>query len=698
MILSSQITSKLINRRIFCNSNSFSNFYTNSATYRSISNNKIDGLSNSKIDNNDINYSIRLNKMLSKVVNQRNLMTQACVLHSVKSSISSTLLSNSSLNTQDEGANGTENFENEDKDDVDERLPRLWHYLTQPQPIPSTAVNNNNVSDKSVKNVNSNENLSFRVMSFNALAQSLVDDKYVQNDKRTMSWDHRREEILREISQSNSDILCLQEIDERDYLEFFKPKTEALGYNSVYKRKLQNKLDGILTLFRSQRYKLLLKNELEFSSQRPDFNKPQVAIVLALVDLHSTTSVGANTSGPVVKGNMENDCVENPETSDNTSTKKVNEISESDVLLVTNTHLIFNKSRGDIKLYQLCNLVKGIQKTIEFLNSSQTENKFGEPLEQTFSLGVKSTISTTQDYKDWVSSRLRNTEPSVVICGDFNITPQSLIYNLIFKGFAPLRNSNPRLLSGQYLMFDNTYLTASTGHNESGETLGNAKHYISDIYSTSNTSKNVDSPNTDNTVTGSADKTVESSSVENSVTSKDSNAVETPKTNTSGNMDDIVENTNNWYEEIGIDEEFKVRPDHVSLEAEEDFVNLIQSKSADLSQEFANKLSLNSLNTSSVNSVSNDNIGSGDMVYCPLKLSSAYAMGDSFNSEPAFTAFHGWQRGCVDYICYDPSLVQLEAIYEMPHYSHVRRNGDLPHKKWPASDHFSLISQFKRIK
>ncbi|XP_954274.1 enzyme, putative [Theileria annulata] len=664
MILSSQITTKLINRRIFHNSNFISNFYTNRTTYRSLSNSKIYNKSNNKIDDNDIKHSNKFSKMLSKVVNQRNIMTQACLLHSVKSSISSSIISNSSINAQDEAVNGCENCENDDKDEADERLPRLWHYLTQPQPISSTMVNTNNIANnlKTIDNgVSSNDNRSFRVMSFNALAQSLVDDKYAQNDKRTMSWEYRREEILSEISQSNSDLLCFQEIDERDYVEFFKPKTEAMGYNSVYKRKLQDKLDGVLTLYRSQRYRLLLKNELEFCSQRPDFDKPQVALILALVDLRSSNSVDAN------------DSAENLERSDDTKSKG-NEISESDVLVLTNTHLIFNKSRGDIKLYQLCNLLKGIQKTIELINSSESAIKFTEPLVETFSLGVKSTISVTQEYKHWVASRVRKSEPSVIICADFNITPQSLIYNLIFNGFAPLRNSNRRVLSGQYLMFDNTYLTASTGHNESGETLGNAKHYISDIYSTKNKDKAIHS---------NKDKTIESETLGSVFTNNHSNAEETVKA-CNGNSDEMPEN-NNWYEEIGIDEEFKVKPNHVSSEAVEDFINLIKPKSTDLSREFANKLSLISSNGASngdttSNGVDNNNIGSGDVIYCPFKLSSAYAMGDSFNSEPAFTAFHGWQRGCVDYICYDPNFVQLEAIYEMPQYSQVKRNGDLPHK------------------
>ncbi|UKJ87929.2 hypothetical protein MACJ_000371 [Theileria orientalis] len=588
---------------------------------------------------------------------------------------------------------------------------------------------------------------SFQVMTFNTLAQSLVDHKYVENDQTTMSWTKRRHEIYKVIQESGCDIVCLQEIDELDYTNFFKEKVEDLGYESVYKRKLQNRLDGVLTLYKRDRYELVMKRELNFSSEQEEYDKPQVALIVVLRDLYTTANkfAGDSTDGRLSCG---------------TDVDSASSGAVDDILIVANTHLIFNKSRGDIKLYQLCRLLAGLKQTYDEVMHNASNNG------ATSSDGAASAAFATN-----TSTTGGTLLPNVLLCGDLNLTPQSLMYNFLFHGFAPLKHTNPRCISGQYLMFDKTYLTSSSGHNESGETMGSVRHYVSDVYGS------------EEWLSATQDCASSANSFEKGFDSSFSG---------------VHPGQDSWYQGVLSQlnrSYFSKRPDHVNINHVAEFLELInntvitEKESSGLADELSKKLhavssmsSATIVNTKSGSATSSANIvstnfsncnmehsgnvggnsrgsankvdevndvdgsftgvigpadatipshanadldsstvvdnsnsdhtavtrsstgntsgfdGGDEVIYCPLKLSSAYSVDDGFNCEPAFTAFHGWQKGCVDYICYNPDHTLLEGIYEMPLYTQVRQNGDLPHKKWPASDHFSLISQFKRIK
>lgn len=71
----------------------------------------------------------------------------------------------------------------------------------------------------------------------------------------------------------------------------------------------------------------------------------------------------------------------------------------SEVLLVANTHLIFNEERGDVKLAQLAILFANIHK-------------------------IKMEVEKT----------LGDVKPVIVVMGDFNIEPESKVYKFVTEG------------------------------------------------------------------------------------------------------------------------------------------------------------------------------------------------------------------------------------------------------------------------
>lgn len=84
----------------------------------------------------------------------------------------------------------------------------------------------------------------FTAMSFNILC-----DKYATQSQhgytpsQALSWDHRRELILDELRARDADIVCLQEVDQESYNEYFRPNL-AQEYKSVFYPKTRSKTMG----------------------------------------------------------------------------------------------------------------------------------------------------------------------------------------------------------------------------------------------------------------------------------------------------------------------------------------------------------------------------------------------------------------------------------------------------------------------
>ena len=98
-------------------------------------------------------------------------------------------------------------------------------------------------------------------------------------------------------------------------------------------------------------------------------------------------------------------------------------------IIIANTHLLFNTKRGEIKIAQLRLLHKHIDEMIEgsvvlsrASDASRTDKENGEEI----------------------------AKPAVIICGDFNSTPDSEVYQLMKRGCINLGNVDRRSASGQW--------------------------------------------------------------------------------------------------------------------------------------------------------------------------------------------------------------------------------------------------------
>ncbi|KAF9538651.1 Glucose-repressible alcohol dehydrogenase transcriptional effector [Mortierella hygrophila] len=125
---------------------------------------------------------------------------------------------------------------------------------------------------------------SFVVMSWNLLSPRLCHPLRLDADCEPvfLEWAYRREAILNQIAFTDADIVCLQELELRDYEEYFCPHMTRLGFRSIhaYKMNVYEMRDGCAIFYRDSRFKLINEHVLRFNQvELDDYNvkRPSMA-------------------------------------------------------------------------------------------------------------------------------------------------------------------------------------------------------------------------------------------------------------------------------------------------------------------------------------------------------------------------------------------------------------------------------------
>ena len=150
----------------------------------------------------------------------------------------------------------------------------------------------------------------------------------------------------------------------------------------MYKKRSGDKTDGCATFFKKSRFTLV-------KSGLVSFNKPNVK----LMDRHNVAVVVLLK--PKVPGQSSR--------------------NSNNLVCISNTHLLFNKKRGDIKLAQLACLFSEIEEIARISSSGQ-----GNPAYH-----------------------------PIICCGDFNSTPFSPIYDFVMRGSLNYKGMHRDNFSGQ---------------------------------------------------------------------------------------------------------------------------------------------------------------------------------------------------------------------------------------------------------
>ena len=251
-----------------------------------------------------------------------------------------------------------------------------------------------------------------KVLSWNVLCEKFATtNHYGYTPSHALDWAYRREQILREISFRDADVLTLQEIAMGAFKDFFEPKMKEAGYKGVYWPKQrartmlvqeQQAVDGCATFFKVNRFALIDKQLVEFRSlaiNRPDmkgqediFNRVMPKDNIATICLLESRRTGAR-------------------------------------LIVVNAHLAWEPHLADVKLIQTAILMEVLAKVTEKYATSD-EFKSKKPSAPADDEDEEAPRVSPQEYK-------YSADIPLLVCGDFNSTPESSVCELLAKGHVP---------------------------------------------------------------------------------------------------------------------------------------------------------------------------------------------------------------------------------------------------------------------
>lgn len=272
------------------------------------------------------------------------------------------------------------------------------------------------------KNSFSNNN-KLRFVSYNILADMYADSDYSREvlfaycPPHALDIDYRRQLLLKEISGYNADVVCLQEVDRKEYKRAYEPYFRLVGgYQGLFDRKGGQVAEGVATFFRKDRFELIDNHKTALSkvidpsvqvegdgSSNKDVDHP------VLHDPHSACAKKLlSDMQPIYCAIMKN-----PELTkrfmDRHTILQTNLLKVKDVpnnyVIVANTHLYFAPDADHIRLLQGSVCVKYLEFMKTFYKS-MLQTKFGTP----------------------------DLKISLIFCGDMNSTPDCGLFKLVHEG------------------------------------------------------------------------------------------------------------------------------------------------------------------------------------------------------------------------------------------------------------------------
>lgn len=229
----------------------------------------------------------------------------------------------------------------------------------------------------------------FRVFTYNILAENYAtQERHPYVPYWALEWDYRKQRVLKQLIDYKADVICLQEVESKQYSEYFEPELQALGYASVFKAKSRARtmanpstVDGCATFYLKSKFTLVEDHLVEFQS-------------LALARFAHLTGNRSGMERLMVRDNIATILVlQHAPTGSSSSRARGRKKPKH--LLLANTHIHWDPAMSDVKVMQ-----------VQFL------------LEEVAA----------------VRAKLKEHNAPLVICGDFNSVPSSGVYELMREG------------------------------------------------------------------------------------------------------------------------------------------------------------------------------------------------------------------------------------------------------------------------
>ncbi|XP_071149413.1 2',5'-phosphodiesterase 12-like [Mytilus edulis] len=230
---------------------------------------------------------------------------------------------------------------------------------------------------------NTLEDDGIRVVSYNILADIYADSDFSRNElfpycpPYALAIDYRKQLFIKEITGYNSDLICLQEVDRKVFINDLLPAFESLGYSGVLQEKGGTTPEGEATFYRNAKFRQVQDCSIEI---RKSVNEDDIqSDIKNIVSTNETLKQEMDTRGSVVQV-LVLESVLNPGCR----------------LCVANTHLYFHPKACCIRSLQTVAIIRHLQDVIQ-------------------------------------KQKAEGFKVSFVFCGDFNCSPTGGAYEFITK-------------------------------------------------------------------------------------------------------------------------------------------------------------------------------------------------------------------------------------------------------------------------
>ncbi|CAH2066567.1 unnamed protein product, partial [Iphiclides podalirius] len=231
-------------------------------------------------------------------------------------------------------------------------------------------------------------NTSFRCVTYNILADLYCDSDFTRNvlhpycPPYALQIDYRKQLIMKELQGYNADIICLQEVDNKVYINNLKPFLEVEGLQGLFYKKGKTVAEGLACFYRQARFEMLKEETILLADALQ--SKPCLEDIWKAVQENKLLKDRILDRSTVAS-----------------ATILQSKDDPNKILIVGNTHLYFHPDADHIRLLQ-----GGI--VIYWLREIR--------------------IKLIKEYP--------GKSVSLILCGDFNSVPSCGIYRLYTTGIA----------------------------------------------------------------------------------------------------------------------------------------------------------------------------------------------------------------------------------------------------------------------
>lgn len=232
----------------------------------------------------------------------------------------------------------------------------------------------------------------FKVMNWNVLADLYATESvYPYCEKWALSWTWRKHLILKELKSMAADIITLQEVQKDAYDDWFRPQLAEAGYEGIFQQKKREPIfhrgkytaEGCGTFYKTTRFKRVDKHVVDYDKLTAN----EAAQVRGYFADAAAAEKGLQrlSKGNIALAVVLEDLHIKAGRGQSAGTNGGN------LICVVNTHILCDPGSADVKLWQAHLLLQ----TLKQMSCSQM------PL---------------------------------LICGDFNSTPESAVYEYLHRG------------------------------------------------------------------------------------------------------------------------------------------------------------------------------------------------------------------------------------------------------------------------